>query len=88
MNEDRRQDCRARIAEAQATLNATQGVWPYICNELQRERLAKMERLVVAEDPELRGRIKQIDDLLQMPQYLRREIENLSGALPDSGASE
>ncbi len=88
MSDEQRQDCQRRIAEAQTTLNAMQGVWPYICNELQRERLVKMERLVVAEDPELRGRIKQIDDLLQMPQYLRREIENLSGALPNLGASE
>lgn len=79
MNES---DIRARMGEMQACLGAMDGTWPHIARELQRERLDKMTSLVVADDAELRGRIKQIDDLLQMPQYLRREIENLSNALP------
>lgn len=82
-DEDRAQGVRVRLGEAQATLNAMDGVWPHIARELQRERLTKMERLVVAEDQELRGRIKQIDDLLLLPQYLRMEIQNLSTALPE-----
>lgn len=82
MNDDHEQDIRVRMGECQAALNAMDGVWPHIARELNRERLLKMERLVVAEDQELRGRIKQIDDLLLLPQYLRREITDLSNALP------
>jgi len=77
------QNIRVRMSECQATLNAMDGVWPHIARELRRERLAQIERLVVAEDQELRGRIKQIDELLLLPQYLRREITDLSNALPE-----
>lgn len=73
---------RARVSECGDVLAAMDGIWPRIALELERQRMTKMEMLVVAEDQELRGRIKQIDDLLLLPQYLRREIENLSSALP------
>ncbi len=76
---------RSRLSETMATLTAMDGVWPHITRELQRKRLAYLETLVVAEDQELRGRIKEIDELLRMPQYLRMEIENLSNSLPKSG---
>lgn len=82
-DDEQLQAVRVRLGEVQATLNAMDGTWPHIVRELQRERLAKMEALVVAEDQELRGRIKQIDDLLLLPQYLRMEIQNLSKALPE-----
>lgn len=82
MNDDQLDAARVRLGEVQATLNAMDGVWPHIARELGRDRLRKMDALVVAEDQELRGRIKQIDDLLLLPQYLRMEIQTLSGALP------
>ncbi len=82
-DDEQLQAVRIRLGEVQATLNAMDGVWGHIARELQRDRVAKTEALVVAEDQELRGRIKQIDDLLLLPQYLRMEMQNLSNALPE-----
>lgn len=83
MNES---EIRARLDQMQACLNAMVGLWPFVVTELEAQRLQRMESLVTAEDPELRGRIKQIADLIALPQYLRSEIENWNLALPKTGA--
>ncbi len=78
---------RVRLMVLQAASGAMEAAWPYLTPMLQGLRAEKVEALVSADDQELRGRIKQIDDLLQMPQYLRSEIQVLSEALSEPDAS-
>lgn len=73
---------RVRLMVLQSAVGAMDASWPFLAPLLQELRGEKVAALIAADDQELRGRIKQIDDLLQMPQYLRNEIQVLSEALP------
>lgn len=76
-----------RQGQLTALLAALPAAWAMLTAELQRSRAEKVERLVAADDPELRGRIKEIDDLLQLPNNLRQELLSFVNALPDEGAA-
>ena len=75
-----------RHNQVAATLNAMGGCWPLVAAELARIRADKVETLVAADSPELRGAIKEIDQLLQLPNNLREELLSYANALPGQGA--
>lgn len=76
-----------RLAEVAPAYNALVGAWPHVAAELARIRAQHVEALVSENSEELRGRIKQIDDLLFLPHSLRQEMQNLSESLPRAGDS-
>lgn len=78
---------RERQNQVAATLTAMTGSWSIIAAELQRIRAEKLERLVASENPEIRGAIKQIDEILQLPNNLHQELLSFVNALPDQGAA-
>jgi ABC-type cobalamin transport system ATPase subunit len=56
--------------------------WPVLRPYLLEIRQEHVEKLILREDNELRGRIKQLDDLLQLPDSIARAQHHLSG-LPE-----
>lgn len=50
------------------------GVWPLMQRELTYQREWLVESLVTQNSDEIRGKIKLIDDLLRLPNTLRREL--------------
>lgn len=79
MSDDPIQKRLAEIAEVQSAIMAC---WPSIKNELNRLRLNLVVELVTANNEETRGRIKQLDDMLELPQRLHQEALLLSQELP------
>jgi hypothetical protein len=77
-----------RQAQIAPLFSAMHGMWPLLAAELTRIREQHMTGLVAENDEQLRGRIKQIDDLLFLPHSLRQELQNLSESVPDSGDSQ
>jgi hypothetical protein len=75
-----------RLNQVAATLNAMEHGWPTVAAELARRRAEMVERLVAADNAELRGAIKQIDEVLQLPNNLRQELLSYDKALPETGA--
>jgi hypothetical protein len=66
-----------RRNEAGALMTALQGgVWPHLERELEQQRARLVESLISENSEELRGRIKQIDDLLRLPNTLRQELND------------
>jgi len=66
-----------RRNEAEALMLALQsGVWPHLARELEQQRARLVESLISENSEELRGRIKQIDDLLRLPNTLRQELND------------
>lgn len=66
-----------RRNNASALMTALQGgVWPHLTRELEEMRARLVESLISENSEELRGRIKQIDDLLRLPNTLRQELND------------
>ena len=72
----------ARIAEISVLLNLIQS-WPTLIPELERRKLELVNSLVMQENEEIRGRIKQINDFIDLPSALYQELRVLQEALPD-----
>jgi hypothetical protein len=75
-----------RRGQVTALLNALPAAWSLLAAELRQRRADLLERLVAADDPELRGAIKEIDQILQLPNNLQQELLSFVNALPDEGA--
>jgi len=75
MNEDGLSQERADLAR----LEQIHTVWPTLSAHLTKIREDLVEKLVVREDNEVRGRIKQIDELLDLPNSIIRAQTQLRG---------
>ena len=71
-----------RKAQLQTLLNAMQN-WPQIRPELERMKAQMVMSLVTSDDEQLRGRIKQLNDILDLPATLFSELQGIQDALPD-----
>ena len=71
-----------RIGEISALINLMQ-LWPTLRPELERQKLDLVNSLVMQENEEVRGRIKQINDFMDLPSALNQELRGLQEALPD-----
>lgn len=76
---------RERLNQVQAVLNALPGAWAPLVRELERIRAEKVASLVTANNEELRGAIKFIDEVLQLPNNLHQELLTLANSLPKPG---
>lgn len=54
-----------------------QAAWPTLRPELKRQYDELITQLVTANNDETRGRIKQLAELLELPNTLQREAEDL-----------
>ena len=78
---------QARLAEIGNTLQAIQGGWPFVLLEINSRIEALTVQLVSQESEQVRGRIKALRDLRDMPETLQQERDCLSAALADQAAA-
>lgn len=85
MTNEQQAELRARVDQVQACLNALAGAWAPLARELGRIRAEKVESLVTENNEQTRGAVKQIDEVLQLPNNLREELLSLVNSLPETG---
>lgn len=66
-------DVEARKAEVLRLQGALQGNWTALSIHLNARKQELIIRLVSGNDEQTRGRIKEIDDLLALPEWLQQE---------------
>lgn len=73
-----------RIEHIEAALQAIQPGWPFLMGEVQAQIDREIERLVIQNNEETRGRIKALRDLMNLPDALASERAGLLAAeLPE-----
>jgi hypothetical protein len=72
--DDRARERLAQIAPMQQALSV---VWTALEKHLRERKADLVLRLVSKNDDEVRGRIKEIDDLLELPERLQQEAVSL-----------
>lgn len=77
-------DIAARLDYLNSTLAAFDTAWPKLAGEI-RSRIDHLTlKLISANDDETRGAIKELRDLLDLPESLRYEREHINAALEDA----
>lgn len=85
MDETTRSTISARIDQVQSALNALAASWAPLAREFERIRADKVLNLITENNEQTRGAVKQIDELLQLPNNLRQELLSLANSLPKPG---
>lgn len=81
-------DLKARANEITQTLEAMHSAWPFLLREIQRLKAEQLPQLISKDDEQLRGRIKQLQALEDLPLQLRQELEDINAALSDEDAAD
>ena len=77
-----------RIAHIGKTLDAIQIGWPMLRAELQQRADDLTEQLVNNDNEQTRGRIKQLREVMNLPETLAQERQGLSAALAEQAAAD
>lgn len=77
-------DSKDRIAELMALMGGLSAAWPTLSRHLSARRNDCLEQLVAANDEEIRGRIKELNDLLELPERLQQEAFSLQHPQQDA----
>jgi type VI protein secretion system component VasF len=85
VTDEQQAELRGRVNQVQGLLNAIEGAWAPLARELARMRAEKVESLVTENNEQTRGAVKQIDEVLQLPNNLREELLSLINSLPETG---
>lgn len=78
-------EAEARLTQITALFSAMQGAWPAIAVELGLRQQDLIASLISQNNDETRGRIKQLNDLIDLPNSIYQEMQNLKQPLPDQG---
>lgn len=73
----------ARLAEIEQTLAAITSGWPWLAVELNRRVQELTTQLVNADNEQTRGRIKALQDILELPVTLQQERDGISAGLAE-----
>lgn len=76
-------NAKARIAEISNTLQAIQGGWPFMLAEINSRIESLTVQLISQESEQVRGRIKALCDLRDMPETLQQERDGISAGLSE-----
>jgi type VI protein secretion system component VasF len=85
MTPEQAHEVAERANQVQTVLNALPGAWAPLAREFERIRAEKVASLITENNEAVRGAIKFIDEVLQLPNNLRQELFNLVNSLPDAG---
>lgn len=85
MTDEKQAELRGRLDQVQGLLMALDSTWAPLARELARMRAEKVESLVTENNEQTRGAVKQIDEVLQLPNNLRQELLSLGNSLPETG---
>jgi hypothetical protein len=76
-------NAKARIAEISNTLQAIQVGWAFMLAEINSRIESLTVQLISQESEQVRGRIKALCDLRDMPEELDQELRALSAGLSE-----
>lgn len=76
-------DINARLDYLDSTLNALESSWPKLAAEIQSRIDRLTLKLISANDDETRGAIKELRDLLSLPESLLYERNHINSELKD-----
>lgn len=74
---------RARLAEIGNTLQAIQSGWTFFLAEINSRIESLTVQLISQESEQVRGRIKALCDLRDMPEALQQERDGISAGLSE-----
>jgi hypothetical protein len=72
-----------RLAQINQTLEAVRSGWPFLLAVMQGRVNDLTETLIGNNDEQIRGRIKQLRELMDLPQTLQQEREGIEAGLAD-----
>lgn len=76
----------SRLNQIEATQRLIVGAWPAVIEELKMIIAQHVERLIAQDNPETRGRIKALRDLMDLPDALEAERQSITAVeLPENG---
>jgi hypothetical protein len=67
------ESAKERLAQIMALQAGLQAAWPTLQVHLEKRRLELITKLVSTNDEGVRGRIKEVDNLLGLPEELQQE---------------
>jgi hypothetical protein len=76
-------EVKARIEQISALIDAMRTCWPAVVAELRARESDLITQLIAQDNPETRGRIKQLRDVIDLPSLLRSEQDGLTAALSE-----
>jgi len=76
-------EVQERIARISALIDAMRMCWPSVVTELREREAELITQLIAQDNPETRGRIKQLRDVIDLPSLLRSEQEGLTAGLSE-----
>ena len=83
-----RAESLARLALIEQQLQAIQTGWPFFM-ALLNDRITELTARLIANDSEqIRGRIKELKALTELPETLQQEREGISAELPDLDSAD
>lgn len=74
---------QARANALKHQLEVMRNAWPFLLPVLVERRDEKTQALIAKEDPEVRGAIKAYQGLIDLPESVKAELEQLEQALAD-----
>lgn len=69
-----------RLNEVERLLMAADAIWPLLAQEIGKTIAQHVETLITQDNPEVRGRIKALRDLLNLPETLHQERADILAA--------
>jgi hypothetical protein len=72
-----------RLAQIDATLTALRSAWPAVLPVLQDKAQALTAELIGQDNEQTRGRIKQLRELMELPETLHQEREGIRAGLAE-----
>lgn len=76
-------EVQERIARISLLIDSMRTCWPSIVEELRTREAELITQLIAQDNPETRGRIKQLRDVIDLPSLLRSEQDGLTAALSE-----
>ena len=76
-------DLKAKARSLHQLIEAMRNAWPFLLPVLIEHKDEKTLALIAKEDPEARGAIKALMRLIDLPESVRAELEQLEQAIAD-----
>lgn len=76
-------DNQTRANTLKHLMEVMRNAWPFLLPELIKRRDEKTQSLIAQENPEVRGAIKAIQGLIDLPETVKAELEQLEQVLAD-----
>lgn len=83
-----RVELELKLQRFQEQLRAIENGWPFLLPVLKERREKFVQQLVVKEDPVIRGRIQELDQIMNLAGLITPEIGAIQASLSDMDGAE